>query len=132
CSDALAQELGAEGHGVLISQVVPYPQDRQFAVGEEFAQLAKTYAPKLKLTFNNLEGYIAAKAFVEGLRRAGPTLTREKFIDALETFQNVDLGDFHLTFSPQNHNGSNFVGLTIIVGGKGGFLPLAGTKSPAR
>ena len=131
-SDGLAEELGAEGHGVLISQVVPYPQDRQFPVAEEFTTLAKQHAPKLKLSFNNLEGYIAAKAFVEGLRRAGPALTRDSFISALETFKDVDLGNFRVSFSPQSHNGSNFVGLTIIVGGRGGFLPLSGANAAVR
>jgi len=125
-SDALAQELGSEGHGVMISQVVPYPHDRQFPVADEFTRLAKAHAPNLKLSFNNLEGYIAAKAFVEGLQRAGSNLTREKLVDALETFKDVDLGNFRLSFSPQNHNGSNFVGLTLIVGDKGDFLPLSG------
>jgi len=127
-SDALAEELGAEGHGVLISQVVPYPKDRQFPVAEEFTRLAKQYAPNLKLSFNNLEGYIAAKAFVEGLRRAGKDLTRDKFIQALESFNKVDFGNFNLSFTPESHNGSDFVGLTIIVGGKGGFLPLASSS----
>lgn len=32
--------------------------------------------------FNNLEGYLAAKAFVDALRRAGPNLTRAKFAQA--------------------------------------------------
>jgi len=131
-SDALAEELGPDGHGVLISQVVPYPQDRQFPIADDFTLTAKKFAPKLKLSFNNLEGYIAAKAFVEGLERAGPTLTRDSFINALETFDKVDFGNFRLSFSPRSHNGSDFVGLTIIVGGKGGFLPLRGTAAGAR
>jgi ABC-type branched-subunit amino acid transport system substrate-binding protein len=55
---------------------------------------------------------------VEGLRRAGKELTREKLIAALENMNNVDLGDFVVSFSPTNHSGSKYVDLTMI--GRGG------------
>jgi branched-chain amino acid transport system substrate-binding protein len=55
-----------------------------------------------------------AKVFVEGLRRAGRDLTREKFIDTLEKMQDVDVGGFFVNYSPRNHAGSKFVDLTII------------------
>lgn len=130
-SKALADELGAEGHGVIISQVVPYPLDPNSGVAMELRTLFLQQSPTSKPSFNNLEGYIAAKAFVEGLNRAGPDLTREGFIRALETFQNVDLGGFRLSFSPTNHNGSNFVGLTVVLGGSGSFLPLESSFNQA-
>jgi len=123
-SDALAAELGAEGHGVYISQVVPYPWDPSSSVSMEFTTLARRDAPNMKPSFNNLEGYIAAKTFVEGLRRTGPDLTREKFITALESFRDVDLGNFLVSFTPTDHNGSSYVGITIIIGAKGGFMPV--------
>lgn len=122
-SEALASELGTDGHGVIISQVVPYPNDPSFSVAMEFSRLLKQQNPNSKASFNNLEGYIAAKALVEGLRRAGKDLTREKFIAALESFRNVDLGKFHVSFSPENHSGSNLVTLTVITGSAGSFMP---------
>jgi ABC-type branched-subunit amino acid transport system substrate-binding protein len=122
-SEALASELGTDGHGVIISQVVPYPNDPSFSVAMEFSRLLKRYSPNSKASFNNLEGYIAAKAFVEGLRRAGKDLTREKFIAALESFREVDVGKFHVTFTPENHSGSNLVTLTVITGSSGSFMP---------
>lgn len=123
-SKALALELGEEGHGVIISQVVPFPWDPTPDVAREFHKLMKQYLPKEQPSFNNLEGFIGAKAFVEGLRRAGKDLTREKFIAALETFRQVDLGRFAVTFSPQSHSGSKQVQLTIIIGKGGGFMYL--------
>lgn len=123
-SAALAAELGSESHGVIISQTVPYPWDPGFSVAMEYTTLVQTQSLKIKPSFNNVEGYIAAKAFVEGLRRAGRDLTREKFIAALETFNNVDLGNFYVSFSPTNHNGSKYVGMSIIIGSSGGFLPM--------
>jgi len=65
--------------------------------------------------FSSLEGYIAAKIFAEGLRRAGTDLSREKFIAALETItlKNYDIG-FPVEFSPTRHAGSTFVDMTVI------------------
>lgn len=51
--------------------------------------------------------YGAAQVFVEGLRRAGKDLTREKFIDALETIRDFDTG-IHavpITFTNKDHEG---------------------------
>ena len=124
-SQALADELGAEGHGVIISQVVPFPLYRQGAA-LEMRELLAARSSGAKASFNTLEGYLAAKGFVEGLRRAGRDLTRAKFIGALESMRNVDLGNFPITFTPDNHSGSQFVELTVIIGsGEFPFLPLA-------
>ena len=67
------------------------------------------------------ETYVAAKLFVEGLRRTGRDLNREKFIDTLEKMNDVDLGGFYAGFSPKSHSASRFVDLTII-GRDGKFL----------
>ena len=123
-SEALGHELGADGDGVIISQVVPYYLDPYYAVATEFRESLPRHFPKSKPSFNNLEGYMAARTFVEGLRRAGPNLTRDKLIAALETMRNYDLGNFSVTFTPSNHNGSQLVLLTIIVG-KETFVPFS-------
>ena len=65
-------------------------------------------------TFSGLEGFIAGKVIIEGLRRAGKDLTREKFLTALESMENFDVGGYNVNFSPNNHSGSRFVDLTII------------------
>lgn len=114
---ALSDALGDEGHGVAISQVVPFPWNPGIPVVKEYQQILKA-AGSTDYNFTSLEGFLAAKVFVEGLKRAGRDLTREKFVAALETMGNVDLGDFVVGFSPTNHNGSKFVELTII--GRGG------------
>jgi len=36
--------------------------------------------------------------------------------------QGIDLGDYKLKFSENNHNGSNFVQLTFLMGEKGSFI----------
>ena len=131
-SEALASELGPDGHGVLISQVVPYPWDPSFSVAMEFTVLVNRFAPKIKPSFNNLEGYLVGKTVGEALNRAGRDLTREKLMAALESLRKVDLGNFSISFSPDNHSGSKNVGLTVIVGSKGSFMPIYEPKRRAK
>ena len=125
-SKALADELGADGHGVIISQVVPFPL-YPWGAALEMRNLLTERSPGVKPTFNDVEGFIAAKGIVDGLQRVGRDLTREKFVTALETMRNVDLGAFPVTFTPKSHSGSQFVELTVIIGGGGSFpfLPLS-------
>ncbi len=111
-SKALAKELDREGRGVQISQVMPFPWDSSIPVVKEFQKLAGP--AKVEVGWGTLEGYVAAKVMVEGLRRAGRGLTREGFIKAMETMNPYDTGGFRVEFTPESHNGSKWVDLTII------------------
>jgi ABC-type branched-subunit amino acid transport system substrate-binding protein len=112
-SKALADALGKEGIGVVISQVVPFPWGKGVSVVKEYQQLSAKAGNK-DYNFSAVEGFLVAKVFVEALRRHGKNLTREGFIDTMEKMRDVDVGDFFVTYSPQNHAGSKFVDLTII------------------
>ncbi|MCM2326296.1 MAG: ABC transporter substrate-binding protein [Lysobacter sp.] len=111
-SKALASELGVVGRGVQISQVVPFPWDGSIPVVKEYRALIAE--AKGEPGFGTLEGYIAAKVMVEGIRRAGKNLTRESFIKAMESLAPYDAGGFKVAYGPDDHNGSTFVDLTII------------------
>src|SRR5687767_9506772 len=111
-SKALADALGKDGVGVAISQVVPFPWGTAVPVVKEYQAAAKT-AGFTDYNFSALEGFLSAKVMVEGLRRTGRELNREKFVDAMEKMD-VDLGGFYVSYSPKNHAGSKFVDLTII------------------
>jgi branched-chain amino acid transport system substrate-binding protein len=119
-SQALADELGAEGVGVAISQVMPFPWGRSIPVVKEYQRLSAQAGFK-DFNFSAIEGFVAAKVFVEGLRRTGRNLTRDSFVATLEKMHEVDVGGFYVGFSPANHNASKFVDLTII-GRQGRFL----------
>jgi ABC-type branched-subunit amino acid transport system substrate-binding protein len=116
-SKALSDALGDEGHGVAISQVVPFPWNTGIPIVKEYQQVLKA-AGITDFNFTSLEGFIGAKVFVEGLKRAGRELSRERFIAGLETMNGVDVGGFTVSFSPTSRSGSQFVELTII--GRGG------------
>ncbi len=110
-SRALSNELGDDGRGVQISQVVPFPWQDSIPIVREYQ---KRIGGAQKASFTSLEGYIAAKVLVEGIRRAGKNLTRESLVDGLGGLGKVDLGGFTVAYAPDNHNGSSFVDLTII------------------
>jgi len=111
---ALAQELGNDGRGVGISQVVPFPWNGGVPVVREYQKLTLAKTGKETYSFTSLEGFIAAKVMVEGLRRAGREPTRERLVSALETLNDYDVGGFYVTYSPTDHTGSRFVELTAI------------------
>jgi len=93
---------------------VPFPWNFSAPVVKEYQQLFEASTKKQEYSFTSLEGFIAAKTLVEGLRRTGSDLTRERFINAMETLRDFDLGGYWITFTPTSHNGSKFVELTVI------------------
>jgi ABC-type branched-subunit amino acid transport system substrate-binding protein len=115
-SKALADELGTDGVGVVISQVVPFPWVAKTPIVREYQDLMKK-AGSNDYNFSSLEGFIAGKVLVEALRREGRDLTRERLIGALESMNAFDTGGFVVSFGPGRHNGSTFVDLTMITDG---------------
>jgi branched-chain amino acid transport system substrate-binding protein len=116
---SLADDLGADGIGVAISQVMPFPWGAESVVRDYQKAMARVN-PQSALGYTSIEGYVAAKVFVEGLRRAGKDLTREKLIAEFEKMTQLDVGGFIVSFAPTNHSGSKYVDLTII--GRGNKL----------
>ncbi len=114
-SQPLANALGTEGPGVVISQVMPFPWHAATPVVAEYQKIMRG-AGVNELNFSSLEGFMAAKVFTEGLRRAGRDLTREKLLHALETINtgNYETGGYDVNFAPGNHNGSKYVDMTVI------------------
>ncbi|WP_454742264.1 ABC transporter substrate-binding protein [Cupriavidus necator] len=113
-TQALANEVGAKGSGLVISQVMPHPGNATLPVVREYLRLLQAAGKPHDFDYASIEGFVAANAFTEGLRRAGKDLTREKLVTALESMRSYDLGGFIVNFTPENHVGSKFVEMTII------------------
>lgn len=107
----LATQLGDDGRGVAVSQVVPLPTSEADALGREYL---KAIGGANNASFASLEGYVAAKVLVEGIRKSGKNLSRESLVDALEKTGSVDLGGYKVKFSATSHNGSSHVEPTVI------------------
>jgi len=103
-----------EASGIGVAQVVPFPWNERVPVVKEYQKLMRRQQTKPHFGFSSLEGFLAAKMTVEGLRRAGPEPTRQRFVTALETMRDVDLGGYRVQLGPQDHNGSSFVELTFL------------------
>lgn len=111
---SLQSELGQGAAGVAISQVMPYPWNNSLPLVHEFEALPKDMLPKAGITYTTIEGYISAKVLTEGLRRAGPQLSREKLVTAMEGMRAYDAGGFTVDYTASNRLGSHFSEVTIV------------------
>ena len=116
-TEQLLKELGPEARGIGISQVVPYPWNDGLPVVREYQKLAGKSG---NFSYYGLEGYLMARTLVEGIKRSGRDLSRDKLVSTLESMGNVDLGGYRINYSPNTHLGSRFVELTVI--GPGGKI----------
>jgi ABC-type branched-subunit amino acid transport system substrate-binding protein len=110
----LAAELGDDGTGVIVATVVPPYSKGSLPIVSEYRVAMDRQLGRKEYSSTSLESYIGAKILVEALRRTGPKLTREAFMEALDAMSNYDVGGYTVGFSPSNHNGSSFVELTVL------------------
>ncbi len=78
----------------------------------------------------SLYGYVYGRLVVEGLRRAGRDLTRERLVDALESLRDWDAGGIMppVSFSPTDHHAQPAGFVCTLDGGR--FRPLSGWITP--
>ncbi len=117
-TQALADELGKEGTGIVVTQVVPSPYNASKQIAREFVEAVKKAGGDAQVNFSSMEGYLAAKVITEGLRRAATakTLTREGLIAGLESINNQSFGGFAVNFSSTSHVASKFVDMSMLSG----------------
>lgn len=116
----LVSELGPLAQGLSVSQTAPNPHKDRAPVAVEYRTLLKRHDPALTPDYIGLEGMIAAKVFVEALRRAGPQPTRASLRQSLERMSAFDTGGYTVGFGPRQHHGSRYVDITMI--GEGGRI----------
>jgi branched-chain amino acid transport system substrate-binding protein len=113
-TQALADELGKEARGIMISQVMPSPFSTTSALSREYLDAVAKSGADTSPNYSSMEGYVAAKVFTEGLKRAGRNPTRDSFIASMETIQNLNLGGFNVGFGPRDRVASRFVELSML------------------
>lgn len=112
-TQALLDELGKDARGVAVSQVMPFPYSPVSPISGEYLAAVRAKQGRAP-NYSGIEGFVAAKVFTEALNRAGRGVTREGFINAVQTLRNMDLGGFPLDFGPNKHTGSKYVELTLL------------------
>lgn len=113
-TQALANELGKDARGVVISQVMPFPFTPVTPLSGEFLKAIADEKSDIAPNYSAIEGYVAAKAFAEAATRAGRNLSRDSLISGAEAMRAVNLGGFVVDFSAQKHVGSRFVELVML------------------
>jgi branched-chain amino acid transport system substrate-binding protein len=100
-------------HGVMVTQVVPNPGVADSPLLKEHLDAIKLFRdePPSHLT---LEGFIAAKALVEGMKRAGAAPTRESILAAFQRIGRLDLKGIVVDLSPQGRGASTQVDIAMI------------------
>ena len=123
--DELARKLGTDGEGVIVTQVVPPPEERVLLpAAKDYSRFLAMYYPDDVPNFVGFEGFINAIILVEALRRSGRDITRQRFIDAVESLERYFVGiGAKVSFGPSDHQGIDQVYFTVIKGARLVLMP---------
>jgi branched-chain amino acid transport system substrate-binding protein len=120
-TEEFIREAGSDAEGTIITQVMP-PYDRtDYTTVALYRNSLSKYSPGEAPTFVSLEGFVDAMVLVEGLKRAGKDLTREKFITGIESIHDMNAGlgpKLILRYSASDHKGFDNVYSTIVKNGQ--------------
>lgn len=122
-SNALAQELGPDGAGVLVTQVVPFPEDDSLPVVLSYLDALASHDPEAEPGFVSLEGYLAGRMVIAALQECGAEVDRSCLLDQLIDRGSYDIDGFELQFGEGDNQGSDEVFLTVI-GSDGEYHPV--------
>jgi branched-chain amino acid transport system substrate-binding protein len=117
----MVEALGPLAVGIGMAQPVPVPtrttvplvKDYHAALGANDARAAPSY--------HGLEGYLEALVLVEGLRRAGRNLSRERLVSGLESMTGHDFGGVLVKYGPNDRTGSTYVDI-VMLGNRGAVV----------
>ena len=113
-SNALAKELGKEGAGVVVTQVVPLPWDTSLPLVAQYQAALKAASPDEEPGFVSLEGYMVGRLVIAALDKLGPDVTRTGLLETIYKAGTFDLGGIKLHYGPKDNQGMDQVFLTVI------------------
>jgi branched-chain amino acid transport system substrate-binding protein len=115
-TQALANELGKDGAGVVVSQVMPYPYTQSMGITREYLAAVAKAGGDYKPNYSSMEGYLVAKVFTDGLKRAGRNPNADAIVAGLEGIRNADFGGFAVSFGPGDRVASRYVDISMLTG----------------
>ena len=130
-SNALAQELGPDGAGVLVTQVVPFPEDDSLPVVHAYLDALTAHDPEAEPGFVSLEGYLAGRLVISALQECGMNVDRSCLLDQLIDRGDFDIDGFTLQYGEDDNQGSDEIFLTVI-GSDGEYHPVETLHDTAR
>jgi branched-chain amino acid transport system substrate-binding protein len=96
--DPLYATLGKDIRGIVIAQVVPSPRSAAIPIVKEY--LAAIESSDQTASYEGLEGFIAAKAAGEAVRRAGHAFTAASLQRVMAGMTDYDVGGFRINLRP--------------------------------
>jgi branched-chain amino acid transport system substrate-binding protein len=117
-TENLITELGEAANALIISQVVPSPDDQGIPLVRSYLEALKAVGGEAAPSYVSLEGYVTGRLLALGLERAGASPTREGLIAALEAPPPSDLGGMTVAMGRDVHQASDKVYLTQVAGRK--------------
>jgi branched-chain amino acid transport system substrate-binding protein len=96
-ANALAKELGRQGEGVIVSQVVPFPWDASVKIVGDYQAAEKAIDPEFIPDFVSLEGYLSGRLTAAALEMAGPDPTRAELLRVINEVGSFDISGDKLT-----------------------------------
>jgi ABC-type branched-subunit amino acid transport system substrate-binding protein len=96
--DPLYATLGKDIGGIVISQVVPSPRPSAIPIVKEY--LAAVDTSDQTASYEGLEGFIAAKAAGEAVRRAGRGFNTATLQRTMTAMTDYDVGGFRINLRP--------------------------------
>jgi branched-chain amino acid transport system substrate-binding protein len=113
-ANALAEELGGDGEGVIVSQVVPFPWDSSVRVVADYQAAEKALDPNLLPDFVSLEGYLSGRLAAAALEMAGPNPTRAGMLRVIDEVGKFNISGDNLTVGRKMRDDPTEVFLTLI------------------
>lgn len=113
-ASALAKELGEDGKGVIVSQVVPFPWDASIKVIADYQAAIKAADGKAEPEFVSLEGYLVGRLTIAALDKAGANPTRAGLLKVIKDTGKFDFGGLTMTFGANDNEGLDQVFMTMI------------------
>ncbi len=113
-SKALAKELAEAGEGVIVTQVVPFPEDASNPLVARYHKALEQQSPDAEAGFVSLEGFLVGRLTVSVLEQLGDAVTRDGFLDKIAEIGSFDLDGIPLTYDPEDNQGMDQVFLTVI------------------
>lgn len=113
-ANALAHELGPDGEGVIVSQVVPFPWDRTQKLVADYQAAQKAFDPTLTPDFVSLEGYLSGRLAAAALQNLGPRPTRAGLLRIVNDIGRFDISGEVITVGVRAIDAPPNVFLTVI------------------
>ena len=125
------KSLDPTAQGVLVTQVVPFPEDDSLPVVNAYLAALANHDPNAEPGFVSLEGYLAGRLVISALEQCGDEVDRSCLLEQLVDRGVLDIDGFSLQFGEGDNQGSDEVFLTVI-GSDGQYHPVQTLHETAR